>query len=88
MIALIDGFAYATLMFVAVEDARCFRIRNGAVLALVGLFALAYWVSADIRDLIWHGIFAIMVLVLMFGVFSLGLIDVVTCPHSVAQVQS
>jgi len=71
---LIDGLACTTLVFVAVEDARRFRIRNGAILVLVGLFGLAVWLSGTDQDAIWHGVFATLVLVLMFGAFALGLV--------------
>lgn len=71
---LIDGLACATLVYVAVEDARRFRIRNGAILILVGLFGLAAWLSGSGPDVLWHGIFATLVLILMFGAFALGLV--------------
>jgi len=32
------------------EDARRFRIRNGAILVLVGLFGLAVWLSGTDQD--------------------------------------
>jgi len=56
------------------EDARRFRIRNSAILVLVGLFGLAAWLSGISHDAIWHGVFATLVLVLMFGAFALGLV--------------
>jgi prepilin peptidase CpaA len=56
------------------EDARRFRIRNGAILILVGLFGLAACLSGTGHDAIWHGVFATLVLLLMFGAFALGLV--------------
>ncbi|MCJ2082583.1 prepilin peptidase [Methylobacterium sp. J-090] len=71
---LIDGLVCAVLVFVAVEDARRFRIRNGAVALLVALFGLAALVSGTVEDAAWHGVFGAAVLVLMFGAFSARLV--------------
>nr|WP_254803833.1 prepilin peptidase [Methylobacterium sp.]USU34607.1 prepilin peptidase [Methylobacterium sp.] len=74
LITLIDGLACATLVFVAVEDARRFRIRNNSILVLVGLFGLAAGLSYTGHDVFWHCAFATLILLLMFGAFSLGLV--------------
>lgn len=70
----IDGLVCVVLVFVAVEDIQRFRIRNGAVLLLVALYGGAALASGSLHDALWHGLFGLVALILMFAAFSLRLV--------------
>lgn len=71
---LFDSLACGVLLLIAAEDLRRFRIRNSLVLGLAALFAISCWASGSGQVFLWHGAFATLVLVLMFGAFSLGVV--------------
>ena len=72
MLAAIDAFAVAALVWVAFEDAARFRIRNSLVVFLAALYGLRILVAGSQPDLIWHCVFAFVILIVMFGVFAVG----------------
>ena len=71
---LIDSLACVILALIVVEDIRRFRIRNVSVLALMALFAVSCILGDAGTTLIWHAMFAAIVLVGMFGAFHLRLL--------------
>lgn len=71
---LIDSLACVILALIVVEDIRGFRIRNVWVLTLIALFAVSCSLGDAGTTLIWHAMFAAIVLVAMFGAFHLRLL--------------
>lgn len=71
---LIDSLACLILVLIVVEDLRRFQIRNVWVLALVALFAMSCILGNVGAAVVWHAMFAAIVLVAMLGAFYLRLL--------------
>ena len=70
----IDGLVCAVLVFVAAEDVQRFRIRNSAVFLLVALYGWTVLATGSLHDALWHGVFGLAALILLFAAFSLRLV--------------
>ena len=68
---LIDSLACVILVLIVVEDIRRFRIRNVLVLALIALFTVSCSFGNAGTTLVWHAMFAVIILVAMFAAFHL-----------------
>lgn len=62
------------LLIVSFEDARSYRVRNGYVLALAGLYVALAAVEGTGARFLWHLLFAAAALALLFCAFAAGLI--------------
>ena len=71
MIELVVG---AVLVFVAIEDMRRFRIRNGLVVVLVLAFVLACAWHGRLHLVLPHLLFALAGLALLYAAFTMGAI--------------